>query len=272
MYGAHYTPQTISNITQMVHVQVANYHQRKLNARYAVIYCDATYLSVRRDGVAKEALHVLLGITPEGYKEILDYRLFPSESSENYREMFNDIKTRGVQEVLLFVSDGLKGFRNVCLESFPTAQHQSCWVHISRNISRLIRPKDKPEILTELKKVYQATDRAEAQAALEKFILLVSKRYPKVVDLLRSNPSLFTFYEFPSEIRSSIYTTNMIEGLNKQLKRDTKRKEQFPNEDSLDRFVCMKFLDFNQRFFDRIHKGFGLVTSLLNEYFRIELV
>ena len=272
MYGAHYTPQTISNITQMVHVQVANYHQRKLNARYAVIYCDATYLSVRRDGVAKEALHVLLGITPEGYKEILDYRLFPSESSENYREMFNDIKTRGVQEVLLFVSDGLKGFRNVCLESFPTAQHQSCWVHISRNISRLIRPKDKPEILTELKKVYQATDRAEAQAALEKFILLVSKRYPKVVDLLRSNPSLFTFYEFPSEIRSSIYTTDMIEGLNKQLKRDTKRKEQFPNEDSLDRFVCMKFLDFNQRFFDRIHKGFGLVTSLLNEYFRIELV
>ena len=112
MYGAHYTPQTISNMTRVVQDQVIAYHQRSLNTRYAVIYCDATYLSVRRNSVAKEALHILLGITPEGHKEVLDYRLYPTESCENYREMLIDIQERGVKEVLLFVSDGLKGLKD----------------------------------------------------------------------------------------------------------------------------------------------------------------
>lgn len=267
MYGAHYTPQTVSNMTRMVQEQVQRFHQRPLNPRYAVIYCDATYLAVRRDSVAKEALHILLGITPEGSKEVLDYRLYPSESSENYREMLQDIRSRGVEDVLLFVSDGLIGLREVCVTSFPHSRHQSCWVHVSRNVSRLVRSKDKAEILGELKKVYQAANQAEAKDVMGSFLIRVQERYPKVVTLLQSNPSLYTFYEFPAEIRSSIYTTNSIEGLNKQLKRDTKRKEQFPNEDALDRFVCVKFLEFNQRFTMRVHKGFGCVSSRIDELF-----
>lgn len=111
-------------MTRVVQDQVIAYHQRSLNARYAVIYCDATYLSVRRNSVAKEALHILLGITPEGHKEVLDYRLYPTKSCENYREMLIDIQERGVKEVLLFVSDGLKGLKDSCLETFPRAQHQ----------------------------------------------------------------------------------------------------------------------------------------------------
>lgn len=126
MYGAHYTPATISNMTKIVQEQVHRFHQRPLSPRYAVIYCDATYLAVRRDCVAKEAMHILPGITPEGNKEVLDYRLYPSESSENYREMLQDIRNRGVEDVLLFVSDGLAGFREVCISSFPSAHHQSC--------------------------------------------------------------------------------------------------------------------------------------------------
>ena len=267
MYGAHYTPQTVSNMTKMVQEQVQRFHQRPLNPRYAVIYCDATYLAVRRDSVAKEALHILLGITPEGNKEVLDYRLYPSESSENYREMLQDIRSRGVEDVLLFVSDGLIGLREVCVTSFPHSRHQSCWVHISRNVSRLVRPKDKAEILGELKKVYRAANQTEAETAMESFLIRVQGRYPKVVTLLQSNQSLYTFYAFPEEVRSSIYTTNSIEGLNKQLKRDTKRKEQFPNEEALDRFVCVKFLEFNQRFTMRIHKGFGCVSSRIDELF-----
>lgn len=267
MYGAHYTPQTVSNMTRMVQEQVQRFHQRPLNPRYAVIYCDATYLAVRRDSVAKEALHILLGITPEGSKEVLDYRLYPSESSENYREMLQDIRSRGVEDVLLFVSDGLIGLREVCVTSFPHSRHQSCWVHVSRNVSRLVRSKDKAEILGELKKVYQAANQAEAKDVMGSFLIRVQERYPKVVTLLQSNPSLYTFYEFPAGIRSSIYTTNSIEGLNKQLKRDTKRKEQFPNEDALDRFVCVKFLEFNQRFTMRVHKGFGCVSSRIDELF-----
>lgn len=100
MYGHAYSSQTISNITQCVEEQVEAYHQRPLAKRYVEIYGDATYLSVRRDTVAKEALHILIGITPQGHKEVVDYRLFPQESAANYREMLEDIKERGCGEVL----------------------------------------------------------------------------------------------------------------------------------------------------------------------------
>ncbi len=267
MYGHAYTTQTISNITQVVEEHVEAFHQRTLNKRYIAIYCDATHLNVRRDSVSKEALHILVGITQEGTKEVLDYRLFPQESCANYREMFEDIKARGVNEVLLFVSDGLTGIRDVCLEIYPQALHQSCWVHIQRNIARLVRAKDRKEILELLKPVYQADSQLEAQATLKHFTTETSNRYPKVIKLLDQNPSLLSFLSFPKSIRRSIYTTNILEGMNKQIKRYTKRKEQFPNEASLDRFVCNQLMEYNQRFSSRVHLGFNLVHSEIDEMF-----
>jgi len=118
-----------------------------------------------------------------------------------------------------------------------------------------------------LKKVYRASNQTEAETAMEAFLICVKGRYPKVGTLLQSNQSLYTFYDFPEKVRSSIYTTNSIEGLNEQLKRDTKLKEQFPNEEFLDRFVCVKFLEFNQRFAVRVHRGFGCVSSKIDELF-----
>lgn len=267
MYGHAYTTQTISNITQVVEEHVEAFHQRTLNKRYIAIYCDATHLNVRRDSVSKEALHILVGITQEGTKEVLDYRLFPQESCANYREMFEDIKARGVNEVLLFVSDGLTGIRDACLEVYPQALHQSCWVHIQRNIARLVRTKDRKEILELLKPVYQADSQLDAQAALKHFTTETSNRYPKVIKLLDQNPSLLSFLSFPKSIRRNIYTTNILEGMNKQIKRYTKRKEQFPNEASLDRFVCNQLMEYNQRFSSRVHLGFNLVHSEIDEMF-----
>ncbi len=267
MYGHAYTPQTISNITQAVEEHVEAFHQRTLNKRYIVVYCDATYLNVRRDSVSKEAVHILVGITQEGMKEVLDYRIFPQESSENYRDMLQDIQSRGAQEILLFVSDGLTGFKDVCVEVYPKAMHQSCWVHVQRNIARLVRAKDRKEILDLLKPVYQASNPLEAEEALNHFNSQISHRYPKVVKLLNQNQSLFSFMIFPKSIQRSLYTTNLLEGMNKQLKRQTKRKEQFPNEASLDRFVCNQMMEYNQRFSKRIHKGFDLVQTEIAEMF-----
>lgn len=126
MYGHAYSVQTISNISKAVTIETKLFHERPLNKRYAAVYCDATYLNVRRDSVSKEALHIIMGITPEGHKEIIDYQLFPEESSYNYKTMFEDIKNRGCEEILLFISDGLKGIRNACLDIYPHARHQSC--------------------------------------------------------------------------------------------------------------------------------------------------
>lgn len=267
MYGHAYTPATISNMTKIVEENVTAFHQRPLSKRYAVVYCDATYLNVRRDSVSKEALHILLGITPEGFKEIISFRLYPTESSENYREMLKDVQNRGVEQVLLFVSDGLRGLTESCLSVYPQAHYQPCWVHIQRNILRLVRASDKMEIASRLKEVYQSTTQQEAEIYLKKFIDDISKKYPKIKALLERTQYLFTFLSFPKDIQRSIYSTNIVEGYNKQLKKQTKRKEQFPNESSLERFVCDHMIQYNQRFSNRIHKGFNSVQSALNDMF-----
>jgi putative transposase len=267
MYGHAYTPATVSNMTKLVQEKVQQFHDRPLNRRYAVIYCDATYLNVRRDSVNKEALHILLGITPEGFKEIISFRLYPGESSENYREMLLDIQQRGVEEVLLFVGDGLRGLTESCLSVYTQAYYQPCWVHIQRNILRLVRAKDKLETVSNVRSIYQANSIEEAQLLLEKFIEDISFRYPKVKSLLMRQEYLFTFFKFPKGIRRSIYSTNIVEGYNKQLKKQTKRKEQFHNEESLERFVCDHMIQYNLKFSNRIHKGFNLVQSELMEMF-----
>ena len=267
MYGHAYTAQTISNITQVAEEYVEAFHNRQLNKRYVVIYCDATFLNVRRDSVAKEALHILVGITENGYKEVLSSRIYPQESCENYREMFKDIKSRGCEEVLLFVSDGLKELSEVCLEEFPQAKYQSCWLHVLRAIARQVRAKDRKVVLESLKPVYQADEAEIAKGLLEVFIEEIRAKYPKVADSLRANNYLFSYLEFPKEIQRSLYTTNLVEGLHKHLKRYTKRKEQFPNKAALDRFVSSQMLEYNQKFARRIHKGFELAQCDILDLF-----
>lgn len=181
--------------------------------------------------------------------------------------MIQSIQKRGCSEILLFVSNGLIGINDACLRVFPKAMHQACWVHISRNVARLVRAKDRKEILDTLKSVYQSKTEEEAILNLESFISSVSKRYPKVVDKFKDRSSLFSFLSFPKEIQRGLYSTNLIEGLNKQLKRHTDRKEQFPNEDSLGRFICNQFIGYNQRFSCRIYRGFDVVQSELQEMF-----
>lgn len=267
MYGHYYTPQTISNITKAVQDQVNEFHNRPVSNRYVVLYCDATYLNVRRDSVAKEALHIIIGITPEGNKEVLDYALYPTESSANYKDMLVNLRERGIEQVLLFVTDGLTGLREACLEVFPGAKHQSCWTHIARNVAKYVRSKDKKTVMDDLKQVYNAVTLETAKNELYNFLRKYQLIYPKIASLLSDITSLFSFYEFPAAIRRSIYTTNLIENFNKNLKRGTKRKEQFPNEDSLDRYVCSYCIDYNQKFGTRIHKGFSIVQAELYEMF-----
>lgn len=267
MYGHHYSPQTISHITLAVEDQAKAFHSRSIEKHYAVIYCDATFINLRRDSVAKEALHVMIGVTPGGDKEILDYALYPSESVSNYRDMLEDLKERGLEQVLLFVTDGLVGLRDMFQEVFPYSKHQSCWVHVDRNVLKNVRRKDYAAVATDLKLIYRADNKELAMLELERFDAKYCKLYPKAVKSLRNNQSLFTFYDFPKPIWRSIYTSNLIEGVNKELKKSTHKKEQFPNEDSLDRFACVIFCEINRRYDGRSHNGFKNVGAELREMF-----
>lgn len=256
MYGHHYSPATVSNIAKAVEGQAEKFHKRQVSARYAVIYCDATYLSLRRDTVAKEALHVILGITPDGKKEVLDYALYPTEAASNYEDMLIDLKQRGLKEVLLFVSDGLTGIRDALLRQFPAAEHQSCWVHICRNVCKIVRQKDRKAVLDDLKPVYTQETSAEAEKKLDEFVAKYSGKYPKLAKMFENRVSLFAFYQFPKDIRVSIYTSNLVENNNKGLKHKAKIKEQFPNEDALERFLCEHYCEYNRKNADHTHRGF----------------
>ena len=267
MYGHHYSPATISNITKLVDEDVKAFHNRPVKERYVVIYCDATFLSVRRDSVQKEAMHTLIGIDEKGHKEALDYSLFPSESKENYRSLLQSLKSRGLKDVLLFVSDGLTGLQDAVLEEFPKAKHQACWTHIARNVMNRVRASDKLEVGDDLRHIHQAENLKEAQVRYEYFCKKWSFKYPKVIALLNKHDNLFTFLEFPKAIQRSLYTNNMIENFNKRVKKQTKVKEQFPNENAFDRCACTISMIYNERFGSRIHKGFAKVQAELSEMF-----
>ena len=260
LYEKKYSRGTVSNITNQVIANIDKFKQRPIKTHYAVIYTDATYICLRRDSVAKEAVYIALGITPEGNKEILGYKIAPTESCEIWRELLLDLKARGLKKVNLFCTDGLVGFSNVVEELFENPKIQRCLIHVARNISSKVRVKDRKDICEDFKNIYNQDSKEAAETALNEF-LDKWKKYPSLKDILNGNPYLFTFYSFPKEIRASIYNTNMIEGFNKQIKRKTNRKEQFPTEESMEKVLVSIFDDYNAKFMNRVHKGFGQVPS-----------
>lgn len=267
MYGHHYTPQTISNMTKAVSGTVEAFNKRPLHNRYVCVYLDATYIAVRRDTVSKEAVYIAIGIREDGSKEVLTYTIAPTESAYNWQELLEDLKVRGLEDVLLFVSDGLKGMADAVFTVFPKAKYQVCLVHVARNIAHKVRVEDRQEICDDFKAIHQAKDGEAGQAALNAFCEKWRKQYKKVVDGLSENSYLLTFYSFPRDIWRSIYSTNLIESFNKQIKKYTKRKEQFPNEESLERFLVTQFEDYNQSNAIRCHIGFNKARAAIEKMF-----
>ncbi|MEN2277392.1 IS256 family transposase, partial [Enterococcus faecium] len=266
MYGHHYTPQTISNMTKIVSEDIIAFKERSLESRYSVIFMDATHIPLKRQTVSKEAVYIVIGIRLDGTKEVLGFSLAPTESAYVWKEILQDLKDRGLKEVLLVVTDGLSGINDSIHSVYPNAQFQQCCVHISRNIAHKVRVSDRQEICSDFKLVYQASSKEEAMNQISFMIDKWKKQYPRVVKLLM-NPAILTFYNFPPSIRRTIYSTNLIEGFNKQLKKYTKRKEQFPNEESLERFLVSQFNNYNQKFLCRVHKGFKEIHDTLESMF-----
>lgn len=256
MYGHHYSKQTVSNMTKVVIENVNAFHERALSSRYVCVYLDATYISLKRDTVQKEAVYIAIGVLEDGTKEVISYFVSPTESASMWKELLVSIKERGVTEVLLFIADGLTGLPDYIAEVYPDSKFQTCCVHVSRNIAHKIRVSDRKEVCDDFKLVYSSPNAQAAREAINVFVDKWCKKYPKVTEMVKSHKHLITFYEFPESIWRSIYSTNLIEGFNKQLKRFTKRKEQFPNEDSLDRFLVSRFEEYNHRFSTNCHRGF----------------
>lgn len=223
---------------------------------------------MRRDTVQREAVYIALGITPTGIKEVLDYRTAPSENAEVWSEMAADLKQRGLKQVQLIIADGMVGLQPALLHAFPKAKFQRCLVHVMRNISTHVRLKDREVILNDFKQLHSVTNEAEARKMLADFYSTWEKQYTNLISHIRSiEKELLAFLAFPAAIRPTIYSTNIIESLNKKIKRKTKAKEQFPNEKSLDNFIGVQVISYNEKNFNRNHRGFGQVKDTSESLF-----
>ncbi|WP_416756101.1 IS256 family transposase [Mycoplasma aquilae ATCC BAA-1896] len=164
----------------------------------------------------------------------------------SWDEILQDIKNRGVENVELFVTDGLAGIKDVIFKNFPSTKFQRCWTHISRNISTKVKPSDNFEIIQDLKLIYNQTDEEQAIQKFNSFLNKWNKKYPNITrGLLKIADDLFAFYSFPYAIRKSIYTTNLIEALNSQIKRQLKGKKQFSTVEAAEKILVAMFEEYN---------------------------
>ena len=177
IYGHYYTPQTISNITQIVSEDVVAFKERSLESQYSIIFMDATHIPLKRQTVSKEAVYIVIGIRLDGTKEVLGFSIAPTGSSYVWKEILQDLKDRGLEEVLLVVTDGLSGINDSIHSIYPNAQFQQCCVHISRNIAHKVRVSDRQEVCNDFKLVYQAASKEEAMNQISFMIDKWKKQY-----------------------------------------------------------------------------------------------
>lgn len=234
LYGYELSEQTISNITSAILDKAKEWQNRPLESIYPIIFMDATVLKIRVDRVVKNiAAYIMLGITLDGKKEIIGIWIGENESSKYWLTLLNELKNRGVEDVLIFAIDGLNGFNQAIQAVYPQAEIQRCIVHQIRSSLRYVSWKDRKAVAKELKTIYTANTEEDAQLALTEFNDIWGKKYPHIAQSWTSNwNELSTFFKYPQAIKTLIYTTNPIESLNSTIKRKTKTKGSFPTIDS----------------------------------------
>ncbi len=212
LYDKKYSKGTISNITNSFIDIIEKFKNKPIQKHYAIIYTDATFVCLRRGNVSKEAIYLVIGITPEGQKEILGYRISPTENCEVWRELLNDLKKRGLEKVDLFCTDGLAGFTNVVEELFDRPKIQRCLIHVIRNIASKVKVKERQEVCNDFKKVYQQNNKISAQKELLLFINKW-KKYPSIRKSLENNPYYLRFIHFQNRFGLQFIIQTLLKAL-----------------------------------------------------------
>lgn len=270
MFGSHYSPTTVSNITATVLDDIHQWQKRPLSTRYSVIYLDGLYVKLKRGTVRGEVVYFAMGIDEAGQRQILGFYVGGQESSNGWREVLKDLYSRGAQEVLLGVFDGLPGLDAAFKETYPQADVQHCVVHKVRATFPKIRIEHKTDVLEALKTVYSAPDEEVARAAFDTVKAKWNKLYPKEMKSWEEQLStLLTFYKYPESIRKAIYTSNPIERMNKEIRKRLKPMNSLTNMDAAEKIVYLEMLDYNERHAERVVPGFGMdtVKKKLHELF-----
>lgn len=235
IYGVEVSPTLVSQVTEAVCADVQVWQNRPLEEVYPIVYFDALWGKVRDNGqVAKLAVYLALGITLAGHKEVLGMWAANTEGAKFWLHVLTELKNRGVRDIFIGCVDGLKGFPEAMEAVFPATQVQLCLVHMVRHSLSYVGWKERKTVAADLKLIYRAATVAQAEQALEAFEQKWDRKYPSISKSWRTHwAELITFLKYPAEIRKAIYTTNAIESLNRSLRKISKNRGVFPNQESL---------------------------------------
>ena len=272
LYGITLSPSMISKITDKVIATATEWQNRMLDEIYPIVYLDAMYFKVRSNGkIVNKAVYICLGYTLEGYKDILGIWVDEAEGAKFWLSICNDLKNRGVKKILIACMDGLKGLPQAIKTVFPTVDIQTCIVHQIRNSIKYIASKDKKAFMKDLKEVYKATTEELALAQLDNLKEKWGSNYGMVIDSWYNNwNNLDTFFKFSPQIRKLIYTTNVLEGFNRQVRKFTKVRTIFPTDESLNKCVYLATMKIMEKWTQPIH-NWGTTLAELSLYFEEQL-
>ena len=253
IYGIDVSDSTVSRITDKILPVAKEWQQRPLESVYAVVFLDAIHYHVRSEGqVVKKAVYIAIGINLDGRKSVLGMWVGENESAKFWATVLNGLRNRGVEDIFIACTDNLTGFSAAIEAVFPQTEVQNCIIHQLRNSSRYVSYKDLKALMADLKAVYGAVDEQAALDALDVFSEHWDKKYPKISQSWRDNwANLSTYFKYPQEVRRLIYTTNAIEGFNRQLRKVTKSKSVFPTDDSLLKMLYLAMMDITKKWTGR---------------------
>ena len=242
LYGLEVSPELISTVTDEVMAEAAEWQARPLDALYPIVYFDALRLKIRDEGTVKnKAVYLALGIDATGRKDVLGLWIEQTEGAKFWLKVFNDLKQRGVADVLIAVVDGLRGFPEAIEAVFPKTQIQTCVVHLIRTSLNYVGWKDRKALATELKAIYQATNADAAEAALTQFEQGPwGRKCPPIAQAWRRQwTQVIPFFAYPPEVRKIIYTTNAIESLHMRLRKIVKNRGHFPSDEAATKLLFL---------------------------------
>ena len=268
IYGLPVSDTTVSRITDKILPIAKEWQQRPLESIYAVVFLDAIHYHVRSEGqIVKKAVYIAIGIDLDGRKDVLGMWVGENESAKYWATVLNSLRNRGVEDIFIACTDNLTGFDTAIQAVFPKTEIQNCIIHQLRNSSKYVSYKDLKALMADLKAVYAAVDEQAALAALDRFGERWDMKYPKISKSWRENwANLSTYFKYPQEVRRLIYTTNAIEGFNRQLRKVTKAKSVFPTDDSLLKILYLAMVDITKKWTGR-RQGWSQIHAQLTVFF-----
>ena len=265
LYGIEVSADMVSKITDKIIPQINEWKNRPLEPVYPFIFLDAIHYKVREDGQIKnKAAYVVLGVTLDGFKDILGIWIGETESSKFWLGVLNDLKNRGVEDVLIFSVDGLTGLKEAIQAAYPNAEIQRCIIHQLRNSFKYVSYKDLREFANDFKEVYKAVNEEEGYQKLLDLEEKWGKKYPYAIKSWDMNWDVLSpFFKYPIEIRKIMYTTNIIEGLHRQFRKVTKTKSVFPTDLSLEKMLYLASQNVMKKWTQRYRNWDSILNQLM---------